>query len=204
MPAPGDPKPWLIAGLGNPGPEYELTPHNLGFLTVDRLAERHGIRVNRKEAMSLAGAGHIGAVPVVLAKPQTFMNVSGPAVKLLLEKYGLEATNLLLVYDEMALPWAHLRVRPRGSAAGHNGVTSVIQSVGTKEFARLRLGVHPGQPVRDGAKYLLSPMKRQHVKELDEMLDTACQAVETITAEGVDKAMAKFNRRAQSEDKEDQ
>jgi PTH1 family peptidyl-tRNA hydrolase len=204
MPVPGDPKPWLIAGLGNPGPEYELTPHNLGFLTVDRLAERHGIRVTRKEAMSLAGAGHIGAAPVVLAKPQTFMNVSGPAVKLLLEKHGLEASNLLLVYDELALPWTHLRVRPRGSAAGHNGVSSVIRSLGTEEFARLRLGIHPGRPIGDGARFVLAPIKRQHWKELDEVLDIACQAIESITAEGVDKAMAKFNRRAQSEDKEDQ
>jgi PTH1 family peptidyl-tRNA hydrolase len=204
MPVPGGSKPWLIAGLGNPGAEYEHTPHNLGFLTVDRLAERHGIRVARKEAMSLVGTGTIGAVPAVLAKPQTFMNVSGPAVKQLLERYGLEASNLLLVYDELALPWTHLRVRPRGSAAGHNGVSSVIRSVGTEEFARLRLGIHPGHPIGDGARYVLAPIKRRQGKELDEMLDRACQAIETITAEGVDKAMAKFNRRARSEDKEDQ
>jgi PTH1 family peptidyl-tRNA hydrolase len=195
-------KRWLIAGLGNPGPEYELTPHNLGFLVVDRLGERHGIRITRPESASLTGVGTMGGGRVILAKPQTFMNLSGPAIKGLLEKYELGAENLLLVYDELALPWMHVRIRPKGSSAGHNGVISVIQSLGSEDFARLRLGVHPGREVGDGAKFLLSPMKRGQWKELDELLDTACQAVESITADGVEKTMAKINRRARGEEME--
>lgn len=194
MPA-ADVKPWLVAGLGNPGPDYERTPHNLGFLAVDRLAARHAIRVTRKEANSLVGLGEVKGVPVVLVKPQTFMNVSGPAVKALLERYELGALNLLLVYDELALPWRQLRVRPKGSSAGHNGVKSVIRSVGTEEFARLRLGIHPGHPV-EGVKYVLQPMPKTVANELDEMLDQAADAIESILAEGVEKSMAIYNRRA--------
>ena len=196
MPA-ADSKAWLVAGLGNPGPEYERTPHNLGFLAVDRLADRHAIRVTRKEVNSLVGLGRVAGSPVVLVKPQTFMNVSGPAVKALLDRYELVAANLLLVYDELALPWRQLRIRPKGSSAGHNGVKSVIRNVGTEEFARLRLGIHPGHPVGDGAKFVLEPIRKPAWSELDEMLGHAAEAIESILAEGVEKSMAKYNRRAQ-------
>ena len=202
MPAVDD-KGWLVAGLGNPGPEYERTPHNLGFLAVDRLAERHGVRVTRKEANSLVGLGKVAGRPVVLVKPQTFMNVSGPAVKALLDRYELGAPNLLLVYDELALPWRQFRIRPKGSSAGHNGVTSVIRTVGSEEFARLRLGIHPGHPIGDGAKFVLEPIRKPMWKELDEMLDHAADAIESILAEGVEKSMAKYNRRAQGSTEEE-
>jgi peptidyl-tRNA hydrolase, PTH1 family len=195
---------WLVAGLGNPGPEYELTPHNLGFLAVDRLAARHAIRVNRKEANSLVGLGLVTGRPVVLVKPQTFMNVSGPAVKSLLDRYELGAANLLLVYDELALPWRQLRIRPKGSSAGHNGVKSVIRNVGSEEFARLRLGIHPGHPIGDGAKFVLEPIRKPKWNELDEMLDQAADAIESILAEGVEKSMAKYNiRHAQGSTEEE-
>jgi PTH1 family peptidyl-tRNA hydrolase len=194
---------WLIAGLGNPGDEYELTPHNLGFMVVDRLAVRHSIRVTRKEAAALVGLGRIGNTAVGLAKPQTFMNVSGPSVKALLAKYGLGPERLILVFDELALPWTHIRVRPKGSSAGHNGVESVIRSVGTEEFPRVRLGIHPGQPLGDGAKFVLSPIKKAQWKELDETVEQGALAVETIIAEGVEKSMTKFNRRAQGSNIED-
>jgi len=197
-------KTWLIVGLGNPGPEYELTPHNLGFLALDRLADRHGIRVSRKEAAALVGLGKVGSSAVIAAKPQTYMNVSGPSVRALLEKYELGPENLALVYDELALPWMNVRVRPKGSSAGHNGVESVARSLGTTDFARVRLGIHPGHPVGDGARFVLSPMRRAQWKELDELLEQAALAVESIIAEGVDKAMAKFNRRAQGLNTEDQ
>ena len=186
-----------MVGLGNPGPEYELTPHNLGFLTLDRLAERNGITVNRPEAMALVGRGSIAGSPVVLAKPQTFMNISGASVRQLLDRYQLEPGNLLLVYDELALPWRQIRIRPKGSSGGHNGVESVIRAIGSQEFARLRLGIHPGHPVRNGAEFVLAPFRRGQYKELDELLEQAASAVESIIAEGVDKAMTKFNRRAQ-------
>ena len=194
---------WLIAGLGNPGSEYELTPHNLGFMVVDRLAARHGIRLTRKEAAALVGLGKAGKVAVTLAKPQTFMNVSGPAVQALLDNYGLGPDRLILVYDELALPWTHIRVRSKGSSAGHNGVESVIGSVGTEEFPRVRLGIQPGHPVGDGAKFVLTPIKRAQWKELDEAVEQGALAVETIIAEGVEKSMTKFNRRAQGLNIED-
>ena len=203
MPA-ADKQAWLVAGLGNPGPEYERTPHNLGFLAVDRLAERHSIRVTRKEVNSLVGLGQVAGSPVVLVKPQTFMNVSGVAVKALLDRYELGAANLLLVYDELALPWRQFRIRPKGSSAGHNGVKSVIRSVGTEEFARLRLGIHPGHPIGDGAKFVLEPIRKPMWNELDEMLDQAADAIESILAEGVEKSMAKYNlRRAQGSTEEE-
>ncbi len=202
--SPASDGPWLIAGLGNPGPQYELTPHNLGFLVVDRLAERHGIRVTRKEAMSLVGSGRVAGTPVILVKPQTFMNLSGPAVKGMLAKEEIPAERLLLVYDELALPWRNLRIRPSGSAAGHNGVKSVIAACGTQEFPRLRLGIHPGHPVADGARFVLDPFRRAQLKELDELLDLASDAVESIIAEGAEKAMTRFNRRAPGSNEEDQ
>src|SRR5579862_953473 len=117
---------FLIAGLGNPGEEYAFTPHNLGFMVIDRLAESHAIRVSRKENVSLVGLGAIGGKRVALAKPQTFMNLSGPSVRGLLERYGLTPARLVVVYDELDLPFGSLRVRPKGSAAGHNGMKSVI------------------------------------------------------------------------------
>lgn len=196
-PKPASEKPgWLVVGLGNPGAKYELTPHNLGFLVVDRLAERNGIRVTRPECKALFGLGSFGTEPVALAKPQTFMNLSGGSVKALLERYSLDPDRLVLVYDELALPWMNIRVRPKGSSAGHRGVESVIQSLGSVEFARVRLGVDPGHPVGDGAKFVLAPFRRAQLKQVDELQDAAAEAVESIIAEGVEKAMAKFNRRA--------
>jgi PTH1 family peptidyl-tRNA hydrolase len=209
-----DPIDWLIVGLGNPGPEYEHTAHNLGFLVVDRLAERNRIKVSRKDSMALVGQGVFAAPPsrddegavsrrVLLAKPQTYMNVSGPSVNGLLVKYELQPAQLLLVYDELDLPWQSLRIRPRGSAGGHHGVDSVIRSIGSADFPRVRLGIHGGSRERDGAKIVLSGFKRGQREELDEMLDYAAQAVESIIAEGVAMAMTKFNRRAQGPEEEE-
>jgi peptidyl-tRNA hydrolase, PTH1 family len=194
----------VVVGLGNPGPEYEWTPHNLGFRTLDRLAERHSIRIGRLECRSLVGVGNVEGRPALLAKPQTFMNLSGQAVKGLLEKYGLGAERLLLVYDELALPWMSMRIRPRGSAGGHHGVEDVVRCLGTEEFARLRLGIHPGHPVRDGAKFVLAPLRGGQRKELDELLDAASAAVESIVAGGVEKAMAAHNRRAPGSQREEE
>jgi PTH1 family peptidyl-tRNA hydrolase len=186
----------LVVGLGNPGEEYANTPHNLGFLVVDRLAAHHAIRVSRRDSRALVGAGEIGGQSVMLAKPQTFMNLSGTSVKPLLEKHEMTPQDLVLVYDELDLPWTALRIKPRGSSANHNGVESVIQSLGTKDFARVRLGIHPGHPIRDGADFVLSPFRRRQEKELDELTGYAADAVSSIIAEGVEKAMTKFNRRA--------
>ncbi len=194
----------LIVGLGNPGPEYQDTPHNLGFLALDRLAARHSIRISRSECQSLAGQGVVEGRHALLAKPRTFMNLSGQAVNGLLEKYGLKPAQLLLVYDELALPWGRLRIRANGSAGGHNGVKDVIRCTGTDGFVRVRLGIHPGHEVRDAAKFVLAPIQGGQKKELDSFLDTACQAVETIIAQGAEKAMAAYNRRVQGATSEEE
>ncbi len=166
---------FLVVGLGNPGAEYANTPHNLGFKVIDRLQPMKN---------------------VALAKPQTFMNLSGPAVKALLERYELTPGRLILVYDELALPFGQIRVRPKGSHAGHNGVKSVIGSLGTNEFSRVRLGIRPDRPIGDGAKFVLAPFKKAQMQEVDEMVAQACAAVESIIANGVEKSMTMFNRRA--------
>lgn len=188
----------LIIGLGNPGKEYEVTPHNLGFLVIDRLAERNGIKIGRKDCMALVGQGSIGGKQVILAKPQTFMNLSGPSVNGLLVKNAIAASDLLVVYDELDLPWQSVRIRPNGSHGGHHGLESVIRSVGTQDFPRLRLGIHGGQSQsRDGARIVLGQFTKAQKQELDELLDYAARAVESLIAEGVAKSMTSYNRRAQ-------
>ena len=187
---------FLVAGLGNPGEEYVRTPHNLGFLTVDRLAARHGIRVTRKDSKALVGLGEIGGHEVMLAKPQTYMNLSGTSLKSLMEKHSVPTDRLVVVYDELDLPWLSLRIKPKGTPAGHKGMISVIASLGTSEVARVRLGIHPGRPLRSGAEYVLAPVGRLQDKELDDFVGYAADAVRSIIAEGVVKAMTKFNRRA--------
>jgi PTH1 family peptidyl-tRNA hydrolase len=193
---PGD---WLIVGLGNPGPEYEWTPHNAGFLALDRYAERNGIRIHRKECLALVGLGK----DVVVAKPQTYMNESGGSVRQLLPKYEIGPEQLLVVYDELALPWGQLRIRARGSDAGHNGMKSIIRSIGTQDFPRLRIGVHPGGERSGGKDYLLAPMRRGQREEMDAIVDRAAEAIESITAFGVEQSMARFNRRAGGEQEEE-
>jgi peptidyl-tRNA hydrolase, PTH1 family len=189
--------PWLIVGLGNPGPAYERSYHNLGFLTIDRLAERNGgIRVSRTDSKALLGVGSIGGTEVLLAKPQTFMNLSGSSVKMLVDKYSVEIPKLIVIYDELDIPWTGLRIRTKGSAGGHHGIEDVIKRVGTQEFSRIRLGIHPGHPVRNGAEFVLSPIKKAQAQDLDELLDHAAAATESVLAEGAEKAMTRFNRRA--------
>lgn len=195
---------FLVVGLGNPGPEYEFTHHNLGFLVVDRLAARNNIRVSRYECRAEVGQGAIGAEAVLLAKPQTFMNLSGQAVNGLAGKYHLEPGRIVVVYDELDLPWGGLRIRPKGSAAGHNGMKDIIRCLGTDEIPRVRLGIHPGHPVGDGAKFVLAPIKGEQRKQLDELLDNASQAVESIIAGGVEKAMTAHNRRAPGTNREEE
>jgi PTH1 family peptidyl-tRNA hydrolase len=187
---------FLVAGLGNPGEQYAATPHNLGFLVVDRLAARHNIRMTRKECQAIIGQGNIGGKTVLLAQPQTFMNLSGMAVKPLLEKNEMAANDLILVYDDLDLRWGSIRIRPNGRPAGHNGLADVIAKLGRQEFPRVRLGVHPGHPLSSGKDYLLSRFTRQQNETLDSFVDLAADATESIISEGVEKSMTKFNRRA--------
>jgi peptidyl-tRNA hydrolase, PTH1 family len=197
------PASWLVAGLGNPGLQYEKTLHNLGFLTIDRLAERNGILVSRPDSKALIGSGKIAGADVLLAKPQTFMNLSGASLKPLLEKHDMSPASLIVIHDELDLPWTGVRIRSKGSAAGNHGMESIIGQLGTQEFTRLRLGIHPGHPVKNGAEYVLSSFKKAQLKELDELLDHAAAAVESIIAEGVEKAMTRFNRRARGSNEEE-
>jgi len=188
----------LIVGLGNPGIEYQFTPHNLGFLAVDRIAEQCGVVVNNRHCHAQTARARIDNEDVVLAKPETYMNLSGMSVRELVEKYqALPANDLVLLYDELDLPFGTLRVRPRGRSAGHNGVESVIGALGTQEFARIRMGVAPDFPVSDGAKYVLSQFKKAQYPVVDQVLDAAAEAVKVILAEGMQAAMNRFNRKAE-------
>jgi PTH1 family peptidyl-tRNA hydrolase len=194
---------WLVVGLGNPGEEYAGSPHNVGFMVIDRLAEGCGARVRRKDSRALVGRVEIDGVPVLLAKPQTFMNLSGESVAPLVEKNSLTPDRLIVVYDDHDLPWLALRIRPRGSAGGHHGMESVIRAVGTTEFARVRLGIDFGRG-RAEPEFLLKPFRREQRKQLDDFLDYAAQAVVSMISEGVEMAMTKFNRRAQGENIEEE
>ena len=185
----------LIVGLGNPGPEYQWTPHNLGFLAVDELANRGGIRVERPEAKALVGRGKVGGAEVLLAKPQTYMNLSGISVRELLTKYELDVDALLVMWDEVQLPLGTIRIHPDGSAGSHNGARSVISAVGTQKFARLRLGCGPEHPLSSRKEHVLRPMKTAELEAASEMVAEAGDAVEMILTQGLDAAMTKYNRR---------
>lgn len=185
----------IIVGLGNPGRQYAWTPHNLGFLVIDCLAGRFGIRVTRPEAHSSVGLGQICGHDVVLAKPETFMNLSGQAVSDLVERYGAKVPETIVVSDEIAFPWGTIRIRERGSAGGHNGLKSVIGALGSDGFLRVRLGIRPEFPVRDLAAYDLAPMGKDVRPVAVRMVETAADAIETIVREGPSRAMSRFNRR---------
>jgi PTH1 family peptidyl-tRNA hydrolase len=190
----------LIVGLGNPDPEYQWTPHNLGFLAVDELANRGAIRVERPEGKALVGRGKIAGKEVVLAKPQTYMNLSGISVRELLSKYEVEQGDLLVLWDEVQLPWGTFRIHPEGSAGSHNGAKSVISALGTQKFARLRLGCGPEHPVTSRKEHVLRPMKKAELKVAAEMIADAGDAVEMMLEKGIEAAMTKYNRRKASED----
>jgi peptidyl-tRNA hydrolase, PTH1 family len=185
----------LIVGLGNPDPEYQWTPHNLGFMAVDELANRGGIRVERPEAKALVGHGKLAGEEVLLAKPQTYMNLSGISVRELLAKYGLGADDLLVMWDEVQLPHGVIKIGRSGSAGSHNGAQSVIGAVGTMDFARLRLGCGPDHPLASRREYVLRPMRKAQLETAGEMIGQAGDAVELILAQGIDVAMNKYNRR---------
>ncbi len=190
----------LIVGLGNPGPEYAWTPHNLGFFVVDRLAEEGGIRVERPEAKSFVGRGKLFGHEVALAKPQTSMNLSGLAVRELLARLECEPSEMLVAYDDVALPWGMIRIRENGTAGGHNGLKSVIGAANTMEFPRLRLGVKPEKPPKDLAAYVLRPMRKPELEIASEMIDQAAEAVRVMLTQGVGVAMNRFNRRAEPDE----
>ena len=185
---------YLIVGLGNPGSEYAQTRHNLGFMLVDKLAAEADISVKRRECQSLVGSGIVAAERVKLVKPQTYMNLSGEAVSCLTSKYEIEATkSLIVISDDLALPFGSIRLRQRGSAGGHNGLKSIIASLGTNEFMRLRIGIQPEHPLSDAKKFVLSEFSREEKRALDEILERSAQAARSVIGDGIAKAMSLHN-----------
>jgi len=190
----------LVVGLGNPGTEYQFTPHNAGFLAVDRIADDHGVAVANRRCRAVTAKVKIAGREVVLAKPETFMNLSGLSVAALVEEFEVDPRrDLLVLYDELDLPLGAIRVRERGSPAGHNGARSISGALRSDDWARVRIGVGPdedaGSAFRRGKDYLLTPLRKGDLATLDEVLDRVAKAVEAVAARGVGAAMNEFNRR---------
>jgi peptidyl-tRNA hydrolase, PTH1 family len=183
---------WLVVGLGNPGREYERSRHNLGFLVADELARRRRGRISDRAAKSLTGSVRLGDRELVLAKPQTMMNLSGQAVKALRAKFNVPLDRVLIVHDDLDLPFGRLRIRRGGSSAGNHGMDSVIASLGTKDVTRFRVGI--GRPPGDGVDYVLSPFTESERAQLPEIVARVADAVEVAVEHGVDRAMTDFNR----------
>jgi PTH1 family peptidyl-tRNA hydrolase len=184
---------WLIVGLGNPGPEYAKTRHNLGFMVVDLLASRMQTQVKRDECRSLIGRGEFDNQVVELVKPQTYMNVSGEAVSCLIAKDHREVEKLVVISDDLALPFGSIRIRTKGSHGGQNGLRSIIDCLRTQEFTRLRIGIQPEHPIGDAKRFVLDGFAKGDAGTLEKVLIEAGDAVEAIIRDGVDAAMAKFN-----------
>ncbi|MBA3442614.1 MAG: aminoacyl-tRNA hydrolase [Pyrinomonadaceae bacterium] len=185
----------LVVGLGNPGAQYEWTRHNLGFLLIDFLAQETRTEVKRKECLALIGRTEIEATTVELVKPQTFMNKSGDAVACLLHKrLSQTSRKMIVISDDLALPFGHIRLRPRGSSGGHNGLKSIIQAIKTEEFIRLRIGIRPEHPVSDTAAFVLDKFPQSVRAGVEETLERSAAALRSILRDGIDKAMAQHNR----------
>src|ERR1700722_13539571 len=188
----------LIVGLGNPGIEYQFTPHNLGFLAIDRIANDLGVEVRNRQCRALTARATIVGEQGVLAKPETYMNLSGLAVRELVAEHQIDVVrDLIVIYDELDLPLGAIRIRQRGSSAGHNGMESILGVLGSNEFLRIRLGIAPDRKLTDGVKYVLTPFRKAQEKVVGEILDTAAQAVEVILKEGPAAAMNRFNRKTE-------
>jgi len=185
----------LIVGLGNPGIEYQFTPHNLGFLTIDHLAGDLNVEVRNRNCRALTARSRIGEEPVVLAKPETFMNLSGVSVRELVEKLEIRPeADLIVIYDELDLPMGTIRVRQRGSSAGHNGMKSIIGALGTQEFARVRIGIAP-------EKNILKTFRKSQMKQVGGAIETAAEAVNVILKNGIAAAMNRFNKKPEPPEK---
>ena len=184
---------WLIVGLGNPGSEYAHTRHNLGFMLIDRLAAAAGVTVKRRECQSLVGSGTIEDQRVLLVKPQTFMNLSGVAVGCLKRKSEVSGGPLVVISDDLALPFGTMRLRERGTAGGHNGLKSIIGTLGTNEFIRLRIGIQPEHPVSDAKKFVLNEFSKAEQATLEDVLERGVKAIRSVIHDGMAKAMSLHN-----------
>lgn len=191
----------LVVGLGNPGIEYQFTPHNLGFLTIDRIAERQKIDVTSRRCQAATAKARVGGQQILLVKPETYMNLSGLSVCKLAEEFEINpADGLIVVYDELDLPFGAIRIRQRGGTAGHNGIESLVGSLGTDEFVRVRLGIQPDHPVRDGAKFVLAQFRKSQLETVNDLIERGADAVEAILKDGVGVAMNRFNQRPKKEE----
>jgi PTH1 family peptidyl-tRNA hydrolase len=200
----GPPKPFLVVGLGNPGLEYLWTPHNAGFMAIDRIAQQEGVVVQNRRCRAVTATCRLAGREVVLAKPETFMNLSGLSLAALIREFEVDpARDLLVIYDELDLVLGTFKIRERGSPAGHNGARSVTSALGSQEWLRLRIGVGPDLPPeaivagskRPGRDFLLSPMRKADLGKLDEVLDKVATATRRIIQDGPGPAMNEFNRR---------
>ena len=188
----------LIIGLGNPGIEYQSTPHNLGFRAIDRIAGNLGVEVRNRQCRALTARAEIAGQSVILAKPETFMNLSGLSVRELVAEYQADVkSDLIVIYDELDLPLGTIRIRQRGSSAGHNGMESILGALGIDEFLRIRLGIAPDRKIGDTVKFVLTPFRKAQLKVVDEVLDSAAEAVDVILTDGPAAAMNRFNRKAE-------
>ena len=200
----------LIVGLGNPGIEYQFTPHNAGFLAVDRIADDCGVVLSNRRGRALTARAKLAGQDVLLVKPETYMNLSGLSVAALVNEFEIAepSQDIIVLYDELAIPLGTIRIRERGSANGHNGVKSVSGVLGTEEWIRIRIGVGKpaladGREVKAGGKdYLLTPMRKQELVVLDDVLDRVEDAVEMVLTQGVSAAMNEFNRRPTDPEKD--
>jgi peptidyl-tRNA hydrolase, PTH1 family len=189
----------LIVGLGNPGIEYQFSPHNVGFLAIDRIASDLGVEVRNRQCRAQTARTVIADQMVLLAKPETFMNLSGASVRELVKEYDAKPeSDLIVLQDEMDFPLGTLRIHTRRSSAGHNGIESIIGALGTQDFLRIRIGVAPERKVSDGKEYLLAPMKKKDLEVVDGVLDTAEEAVKMILKDGPAAAMNRFNRKEET------
>lgn len=184
---------WLVVGLGNPGPEYAKTRHNLGFMLVDMLAGRWQTRVTRDECRSLVGRAEFDNQMIELVKPQTYMNLSGEAVSGLLAKDSREDATLVVISDDLALPFGMMRIRTKGTHGGQNGLRSIIDCLKTQDFIRLRIGIQPEHPITDAARFVLENFSKKEFETVEKILETAADAIEAIVRDGVDEAMARYN-----------
>src|SRR5580698_9547240 len=190
----------LIVGLGNPGIEYQFTPHNLGFLVVDRIASERGVEIRNRQCRALTARMQVGDEAVLLAKPETYMNLSGLSVRELVAEYDLKPeADLIVIQDKLHFPLGALRVHTRRRWAGHNGIESIIGALGTQDFLRIRIGVAPERKIEDGERYLLSPFRKADLAVVEGMLDTVEEAVKVILKEGPAAAMNRFNRKEEEE-----
>lgn len=183
----------LIAGLGNPGAEYENTRHNIGFDVIDRISGKHNIAVKSMEKHGLVGKGMIGNEKVILVKPQTFMNLSGVCVAGLADYYSLDISDVLIIYDDVSLDIGKIRIRPNGSAGGHNGIKNLINELGTQDFQRIRVGVGKKPMHYDLADWVLGHFKKDEREIMDKSVGLAAEAVESILDRGIGFAMNMYN-----------